>query len=718
MARRERRPHLVTEDDGFTSIFTTFTNIGVNIWQCFTTFVNFVSTHLLRLSSACHPCSCWAFNQVKNLQDRGESPHQDLANHLKFTKHVRQGTPSSSSSPCVEDKNHEPLPMMSNNVTELVSYETVQFGLQDIARKFAKELCNGNLPNLKNLNMIVSYAQDCGDEVARLREVVRSDRDTISTLHLELEEERNASASATNETMAMIARLQEEKAAIQMEARQYKRMAEEKALYDQEAMDMLKEIIARREEELQLEYEDNKHSYTSLSCVQGGQLKELLYLEGEVSSANDDQMWSPQSPDWNAQSTKEFVQGLLSYFKKLNAKEQNMIREVIYNSKTPYYSSESNQHINLHNDNAQARNNVSVHNYDDNGVTPLLPNDERDRGGHAKEYMCSGGDESFHQAKMRDKDAPISRKKPEDYDDKAKEQNSEERKMSVLEYVLKFEEQFHELEQKKIKGVKGVRALCDQKETTQSVRGMSKRKNLKIEIQAKPNEVMIRPNTEDLTTATPSSDIHRGVNFASDMKAETSDRNDLGDDLCEEVSVEEVSDVVMEPMTICPRVKRKFLDKNEDTHDMAHRAKDIPPCPPNSQSTRIVEDGFQTRKGDSNWEDLETSRSALGIVEERSHTNRVKTEVENIISRLNALESNKQQMKHNIAHFLEEKNEMKLLQKISEHIQNLKKLKKEGVQQPEIYMTAFQVHIILDSPPRANWCMHNECTLFFDMLFC
>jgi hypothetical protein len=678
MARRERRPHLVTEDDGITSIFTTFTNISVTIWQCFTSFVNFVSTHLLRLSSACHPCSCWAFNQVKNLQDRGESPHQELTNHLKFTKHVRQGTPSSSSSsPCVEDKNHEPQPIVSNNVTELISYETVQFGLQDMARKFAKELCNGNLPNLKSLNMIVNYAQDCGDEVARLREVVRSGCDTISTLHLELEEERNASASATNETMAMIARLQEEKAAIQMEARQYKRMAEEKALYDQEAMDMLKEVIAKREEELQLEYEDNKHSYTSFTCVQGGQVKELLYLKGEVPSANDDQMLSPQSHDWDAQSTKEFVQGLLSYFKNLNAKEQNMIREVIYNSKTPYHSSESNQHLNLHSNDAQARNSVSMHNYDDNGVTPLLPNDERDGGGN--EYMCSGGDEGFHQAKMGDKDAPISQKKLEDYDDKAKEQNSEERKMSVLEYVLKFEEQFHELEQKKNKGVKGVRALCDQKDNTQSLRGISKRNHLKKELVAKPNEVMIRPNTEDLTTATPSEIRKR------------SDRNDLGDDLCEEVTVEEVSDVVDEPMTVCPRVKRKLLEKDED----------VAPCPSNSQRSRIVEDGSQTTKGDSNWEDLETSRSASGIVEERSHTNRVKTEVENIISRLNALESNKQQMKHNIAHFMEEKNEMKLLQKISEHIQNLKKLKKEGVQQPEIYMTAFQVHIILDFPPQA-----------------
>ncbi|CAK9216624.1 unnamed protein product [Sphagnum troendelagicum] len=49
--------------------------------------------------------------------------------------------------------------------------------------------------------------------------------------------------------MAMITRLQEEKALVQMEARQYQRMVEEKTMYDQEAMEVLKEVIARHEEE-------------------------------------------------------------------------------------------------------------------------------------------------------------------------------------------------------------------------------------------------------------------------------------------------------------------------------------------------------------------------------------------------------------------------------------------------------------------------------------
>ena len=44
------------------------------------------------------------------------------------------------------------------------------------------------------------------------------------SLQKEVEEERNASGVATNEAMSMITRLQEEKAALQMEALQYLRM--------------------------------------------------------------------------------------------------------------------------------------------------------------------------------------------------------------------------------------------------------------------------------------------------------------------------------------------------------------------------------------------------------------------------------------------------------------------------------------------------------------
>ncbi|KAH0860684.1 hypothetical protein HID58_088945 [Brassica napus] len=107
--------------------------------------------------------------------------------------------------------------------------------------------------------------------IERLKETVRSEQEALRGLYAELEEERSASAIAANQTMAMITRLQEEKAKVQMEALQYHRMMEEQAEYDQEALQLLNHLMVKREkekEELQreldvckakvLQYEKNK----------------------------------------------------------------------------------------------------------------------------------------------------------------------------------------------------------------------------------------------------------------------------------------------------------------------------------------------------------------------------------------------------------------------------------------------------------------------------
>ncbi|KAI5677824.1 hypothetical protein M9H77_08774 [Catharanthus roseus] len=93
-----------------------------------------------------------------------------------------------------------------------------------------------------------------GDGVAtveRLKSVLRNERKALQALYLELEEERSASAVAANQTMAMINRLQEEKAQMQMEALQYQRMMEEQSEYDQEALQLLNELMVKREKEKQ-----------------------------------------------------------------------------------------------------------------------------------------------------------------------------------------------------------------------------------------------------------------------------------------------------------------------------------------------------------------------------------------------------------------------------------------------------------------------------------
>uniref|UniRef100_A0A6N2LJB3 GTD-binding domain-containing protein n=1 Tax=Salix viminalis TaxID=40686 RepID=A0A6N2LJB3_SALVM len=69
-----------------------------------------------------------------------------------------------------------------------------------------------------------------------LKKQVRLDRRLLMALYMELDEERSSSAVAANNAMAMINRLQAERAAVQMEAMQYERMMEEQAAYDRELL--------------------------------------------------------------------------------------------------------------------------------------------------------------------------------------------------------------------------------------------------------------------------------------------------------------------------------------------------------------------------------------------------------------------------------------------------------------------------------------------------
>lgn len=85
-----------------------------------------------------------------------------------------------------------------------------------------------------------------------LKRQVRLDRKSLMALYMELDEERSASAVAANNAMAMITRLQAEKAAVQMEALQYQRMMEEQFEYDQEALQDTNDMLLKREEEMKV----------------------------------------------------------------------------------------------------------------------------------------------------------------------------------------------------------------------------------------------------------------------------------------------------------------------------------------------------------------------------------------------------------------------------------------------------------------------------------
>jgi len=86
--------------------------------------------------------------------------------------------------------------------------------------------------------------------VDKLRQQLEHHNKCIENLRKELEEERNAAAVAANQAMAMITKLQEEKAALHMESLQYLRMMEEQAEYDMEALEKKEKEIQDLEAEL------------------------------------------------------------------------------------------------------------------------------------------------------------------------------------------------------------------------------------------------------------------------------------------------------------------------------------------------------------------------------------------------------------------------------------------------------------------------------------
>ncbi|KAF5457530.1 hypothetical protein F2P56_021626 [Juglans regia] len=92
---------------------------------------------------------------------------------------------------------------------------------------------------------------DAATTTEPLEAALKAERKVLNAVYAELEEERSASAIAANQTMAMITRLQEEKATMQMEALQYQRMMEEQAEYDQEALQLLNELMTKKEKEKQ-----------------------------------------------------------------------------------------------------------------------------------------------------------------------------------------------------------------------------------------------------------------------------------------------------------------------------------------------------------------------------------------------------------------------------------------------------------------------------------
>ncbi|KAI3521703.1 hypothetical protein L1887_11175 [Cichorium endivia] len=125
----------------------------------------------------------------------------------------------------------------------------------------------------------------------QIKKQARIDQKALMKLSMELDEERSAAAIAANNAMAMITRLQAEKASVQMEALQYQRMMEEHVDYDKEAIKILKDMLAKRDEDLK---------------VMESELKSYREKYGEIRKVGSDQCEADADEyyqEWKSQSS-------------------------------------------------------------------------------------------------------------------------------------------------------------------------------------------------------------------------------------------------------------------------------------------------------------------------------------------------------------------------------------------------------------------------------
>ncbi|KAK3031769.1 hypothetical protein RJ639_037066 [Escallonia herrerae] len=114
-----------------------------------------------------------------------------------------------------------------------------------------------------------------------LKEMLCAQQHLLQKLYNELDVEREASATAASEALSMILRLQGEKAAVKMEAEQYKRLAEEKMCYAEESLVLFEDLIYQKEMEVAaLDYQVQAYRYKLLSmgCADPG-LGEIKFPE-------------------------------------------------------------------------------------------------------------------------------------------------------------------------------------------------------------------------------------------------------------------------------------------------------------------------------------------------------------------------------------------------------------------------------------------------------
>ncbi|CAH9084610.1 unnamed protein product [Cuscuta epithymum] len=141
-------------------------------------------------------------------------------------------------------------------------------------------------------------------DVFTLRKMVKDERRKAKCAELELEKERMASASAAEEAMAMILRLQKDKSRIEMEFKQYKRLAQEKQHHDQEVIRWLQWLVSKQELSSESVAMEDKLRF-------GGQSwKQFMMMNNGDSSEDETSTWCSPNPHFHHEIRRRLFSSL------------------------------------------------------------------------------------------------------------------------------------------------------------------------------------------------------------------------------------------------------------------------------------------------------------------------------------------------------------------------------------------------------------------------
>ncbi|KAK7265189.1 hypothetical protein RJT34_32805 [Clitoria ternatea] len=125
-------------------------------------------------------------------------------------------------------------------------------------------------------------------DIIAMKETLRAQQQLLQKLYTELDQEREASATAASEAMDMILRLQGEKAAVKMESSHYKRMAEEKIGHAEATLELFDELMYQKEMEIaSLEFQVLAYKNKLLALGSDFNASEFEFPEDLLSSRND-----------------------------------------------------------------------------------------------------------------------------------------------------------------------------------------------------------------------------------------------------------------------------------------------------------------------------------------------------------------------------------------------------------------------------------------------